>query len=246
MWRKSWSKINIFGKDGDGNCSKRKLLPEERSVLDDYLDLAEISPIRGQICIAKDIGYTIEQLSQILVTPKDTLKKAEEKLKQMDIITVDGNRVIRIINWKNYQSEYERQLPYRVTTKRYKKKLQGRDTKNTSVSVSVSNSIFSCIKYLNEKAKRNYDPKNEVNERLVKARLEEGRTEQDLRKVIDKKVAKWLGDPKMRDYLRPSTLFNKTNFENYLNEPDICPKCKGTGKYRSSTGYESKCDCTKV
>lgn len=36
--------------------------------------------------------------------------------------------------------------------------------------------------------------------------------------VIDKKCAKWLGDPKMDIYLRPETLFNKTKFEGYISE----------------------------
>lgn len=36
--------------------------------------------------------------------------------------------------------------------------------------------------------------------------------------VINRKNAKWGKDPKMKDYLRPSTLFRKTNFENYLSE----------------------------
>jgi uncharacterized phage protein (TIGR02220 family) len=36
--------------------------------------------------------------------------------------------------------------------------------------------------------------------------------------VINIKNAKWCKDEKMRDFLRPTTLFRKTNFENYLSE----------------------------
>lgn len=128
LWRKSWSKLNIFGKNGDGVCSKRLLLPEERSVLDDYLDLAEISVIRGKVCIAKNIGYTPEQLGEILKTSVEIIKKSEEKLVEMGIINLTESRVIEIINWKKYQSEYERQLQYRVTNKGYKQKLQAKVT----------------------------------------------------------------------------------------------------------------------
>jgi len=39
-----------------------------------------------------------------------------------------------------------------------------------------------------------------------------------VKSVIDKKCAKWRDDPKMRDYLRPSTLFRPSNFDAYLNE----------------------------
>jgi hypothetical protein len=42
--------------------------------------------------------------------------------------------------------------------------------------------------------------------------------------VIDVKVEKWKGDPKMDDFLRPDTLFRPKNFEAYLNEkPKIEP-----------------------
>jgi len=75
------------------------------------------------------------------------------------------------------------------------------------------------IIYLNKKAKRMFDPKNKSNQDLVKARYNEGRSLDDFKKVIDNKVAQWLTNDKMMAYLRPSTLFNRTNFENYLNEP---------------------------
>lgn len=80
------------------------------------------------------------------------------------------------------------------------------------------------IVYLNEKAKTKYDPKNKANRELVKARFSEGRTLDQFKAVIDKKVAEWLTDEKMHKYLRPSTLFSRTHFEEYLNEPE--PKKK--------------------
>ena len=116
-WRKSWPKLNIYGINGDGKCSKRQLLPDERSVWDDYLDLAQLSHIRGKVCIASDIGYTQEQLSKILKTPKEILNKAERNLLKLKMIEINTNRVITIQNWKKYQSEYNRQLQYRVTSK---------------------------------------------------------------------------------------------------------------------------------
>ena len=36
--------------------------------------------------------------------------------------------------------------------------------------------------------------------------------------VIDNKVQQWAGNPKMAGYLRPKTLFDPANFENYVNE----------------------------
>ena len=38
----------------------------------------------------------------------------------------------------------------------------------------------------------------------------------EIKIVIDAKCDEWLGDEKMKKYLRPETLFSKTNFEKYL------------------------------
>ena len=73
---------------------------------------------------------------------------------------------------------------------------------------------------MNEKTGSNFDPKNKSTLDLLRARFNEGRTVKDFITVIDKKIEDWLTDDKMNRYLRPSTLFNRTNFENYLNEPE--------------------------
>lgn len=71
------------------------------------------------------------------------------------------------------------------------------------------------IVYLNEKAKTNYKPTTPKTQSLIRARVNEGFTEEDFRKVIDNKTAEWLGSD-MEKYLRPETLFG-TKFESYLN-----------------------------
>lgn len=77
------------------------------------------------------------------------------------------------------------------------------------------------IVYLNQKTGRKFDCNNDVNKKMIIARLKEGRTQQDFIDVIDKKCEQWLDNEKMAMYLRPKTLFNKTNFENYLNECEV-------------------------
>lgn len=77
--------------------------------------------------------------------------------------------------------------------------------------------IANIIHYLNEKAGKNFKVTNQ-HEKIIQARLNEGNGIEDFKKVIDQKVMQWINDPKMKNYLRPSTLFRPTNFENYLNE----------------------------
>ncbi|HWI49087.1 MAG TPA: conserved phage C-terminal domain-containing protein [Rummeliibacillus sp.] len=73
------------------------------------------------------------------------------------------------------------------------------------------------IDYLNEKTGKKFKVTAQ-HERIILARLNEGYRLEDFQKVIDHKVKQWIHDPKMKDYLRPSTLFRPTNFDNYLNE----------------------------
>lgn len=73
------------------------------------------------------------------------------------------------------------------------------------------------INYLNTKANRNYKYNTKPTTAKIKARLAEGFTVDDFKKVIDIKVSEWLNDANMQKYLRPETLFG-TKFEGYLNQ----------------------------
>ena len=75
------------------------------------------------------------------------------------------------------------------------------------------------IYYLNEKANTNYRAKAEGNRKYIRARLNEGYSVDDFKKVIDRKCAQWLNRPDMVIYLRPETLFGN-KFDGYLNTPE--------------------------
>ena len=87
---------------------------------------------------------------------------------------------------------------------------------------------MSVIEYLNDKANKQFKASSKATARLVKGRFCEGYTVADFKKVIDTKAKEWLNDPHWQKYLRPSTLFNATNFENYLQES------RGSGSPASS------------
>lgn len=75
------------------------------------------------------------------------------------------------------------------------------------------------LEHLNLKAGRSYRPVPS-NIKLIQARLSEGNKPQDLIAVINRKCAEWLDDPKFSQYLRPSTLFNATKFNDYVGQLD--------------------------
>lgn len=78
--------------------------------------------------------------------------------------------------------------------------------------------VVSVIDYLNDKTSKQFKASSKATAQLVAARLREGYTVVDCQKIIDTKAKEWLGDSRWQKYLRPSTLFNATNFENYLEE----------------------------
>ena len=79
------------------------------------------------------------------------------------------------------------------------------------------NNIYSLvIDYLNKKANTNYRASTKNTQSFINARVKEGYTVEDFKKVIDSKSKEWLNTD-FEKYLRPATLFG-TKFENYLNE----------------------------
>ena len=80
-----------------------------------------------------------------------------------------------------------------------------------------NNNIYSLvIDYLNRKANTNYRSSTKNTQSFINARVSEGFTVEDFKKVIDSKSKEWLNTD-FEKYLRPATLFG-TKFENYLNE----------------------------
>ena len=95
------------------------------------------------------------------------------------------------------------------------------------------------IDYLNQKAGTKYRATTAATKRLVGARLKEGFTVDDCKKVIDNKVADWLNDEKMKNYLRPNTLFQASKFESYLNEtPKKSWQQQEDERYKNPFDYE--------
>lgn len=86
------------------------------------------------------------------------------------------------------------------------------------------NLIEQIIDYLNECTGKSYKSNSKIAISNINARLKDGYTLDDFKKVIQVKSTKWIGS-KMEDYLTPNTLFG-TKFESYLNENLNTPKTK--------------------
>ena len=90
-------------------------------------------------------------------------------------------------------------------------------------NLQQSSLIDEVIKYLNSICGTNYRSNSNSTKRIIKARISEGYKFDDFKDVIDFKWKEWGENPKkfsngqMSDsYLRPSTLFVPSHFEEYL------------------------------
>lgn len=91
---------------------------------------------------------------------------------------------------------------------------KGKEGKGRDMS-GKPDSVSEVLDHLNSKANRNYQAVP-ANTKLIAARMREGATVEQLKAVVDAKVREWAHDPKMREYLRPATLFNAEKFGQYV------------------------------
>lgn len=123
MRRKSW--IKLWTHETLHGTTSRELKPDERCIWFEFLCLAGESPIEGTICIDRGIPYSDKQLAALLNCPVGLIRRAKKKMIFAGKIvendtTIDEKtaKIIKICNWKRYQSEYSRQKPYRYEKSR--------------------------------------------------------------------------------------------------------------------------------
>jgi hypothetical protein len=102
--------------------------PDIRGIFVDLLALAASGKYGdiGVIALQNGVGLTDSQVENLLKLTKFQWRKAKNRLILTERIAVNSANVVTIINWKKFQSEYERQKPYRhqelqprVTTESY-------------------------------------------------------------------------------------------------------------------------------
>lgn len=188
--------------------------------------------------IAYDTGLDIKKV-------KNIIRSLQEE--QNVIRYSEDNREILLLNWYKYNwtdsEKFRKPLWHQIemvkTTvfKGYLTDLyNGTDTvsipyeygTDTTVTVTdtventVTDTVTEVVEYLNDKAGTKYKTNSKATTELIKARTNEGFTADDFKTVIDKKSAEWMGT-EQEQYLRPETLFARSHFESYLNQPTRSP-----------------------
>lgn len=196
---------------------------------------------------------TNEYLGTFFGLSKDRISRIVSKLKEKQYINVEfiykenskqiDKRVIQVLPRGIVKNN---NTPIGENTEGYRLKRQGgigehnntpigENTKdnntiyNNTINNTININIYSeIIDYLNSKANTNYRVNNKKTRASINARIAEGFTIDDFKRVIDIKSAEWL-NTNMQQYLRPETLFG-TKFEGYLNQKIT----KQTGNYTSN------------
>jgi len=89
-------------------------------------------------------------------------------------------------------------------------------TETDSLSSKHDDAIKEIVGILNTTTGKTFKHTTAATRKVISGRLNDGYTVDDFVTVIKSKYSEWRDDKKYVKFLRPSTLFNPTNFENYI------------------------------
>lgn len=180
----------------------------------EIIEVEQGSFITSEIKLMNRWGWSKTKLRNFL--------KLLESEKMITKVVDRKKTTISIVNYKVYQGSEDQEKTTEKPQEDQEKtieKPQEDTNKNDNNEKNDKNNIMvaEIISYLNEKTGKNFKSGVAKNRDLIKARLKEGYSVEDFKKVIDIKVAEWLNDENMSKFLRPETLFSN-KFEGYLNQ----------------------------
>jgi uncharacterized phage protein (TIGR02220 family) len=220
---------------------------------DDILDLSPLARLLyiGLWCHADKEGRLKNQRSlktQIIPEEQNKYPALLQELvsnNHVHIYAVDGNEFLYLPTFRRHQRPHHTEKesiipPYgsELTVKqplfngRKGKEGKGKEGKGImSISPRIDANVSKVIDRLNAKAGTSF--RNvESHAKLIRARIGEGYTVEDLLSVIDSKTSEWVGDEKMERYLRPETLFSQKKFSTYIGQANVIPlKKKDTSSW---------------
>lgn len=162
---------------------------------------------------------------------RQMLRNRLSKLKSTHELTYETTHHFTLITVINYDSYQEDKIIVNtaINTETNISSTHGQHTVNTNEEIKKQSSkklkalsskedipFSEIVSHLNTRTKKAYRDTGAKIRGLITARWNEGFRVSDFERVIDNQVIKWEHDPKMREFLRPETIFG-TKFESYLN-----------------------------
>ena len=190
-------------------------------------EVIEADPI--VTAIFKGIKPSLDMNTEKYQKKVERVKEAREKRSRSDIVLKSDSNQSEI-SLKSDSNQSENMCVTVTDTVTDTVTVLSKDNKKDNVGKpdTFDSDIKTIVDYLNEKTQSNFKAKTEETRKSIRARLKEGYTVEDFKRVIDAKSNDWADSERMREYLRPSTLFRPANFEAYLNEANR-PKVKKHG-----------------
>ena len=189
-----------------------------------------------------------DHFSKFFSLSKNRCSEIIKSLEKKGYITIEyvyqqGSKAIskRVIKCVRKIDEGIREIdnPTRKTEEGYSEKCEDNNTSFSNTFNNTSNKkdiveqsstapipYEEIVQYLNQKTGKNFKSTSKATQRHIKARFTDGFVLDDFKQVIDNKCGDWLRDRKMKEYLRPETLFG-TKFESYLNSKSTTARPKG-------------------
>lgn len=124
---------------------------------------------------------------------------------------------ITICNYNTYQGDQQSNNKDLTKTQQRPNNYRIKEIKEINIDTLFEEEV---LNFLNLTCKTNYSLKTKKTISLISARAKEGFGVDDFKKVITTKFKEWGSDQKMKQYLRPETLFG-TKFESYLNQSSV-------------------------
>jgi len=177
------------------------------------IDVKRGEAITSILGMVEELGMSIQQIR----TSLNKLKKTKE-------IIVKNNAKHLHISVCNYETYGCEQLSdnTEITLNQHSDNFEVTTTKNVYNPKKEKNDknlkyIVEIIDYLNFSLQTNFKASTNSTIKDINGRISDGHTVSDFKEVIDHKKQQWTGI-EQQQYLRPSTLFRASNFENYLND----------------------------
>jgi|TARA_R100000482_G_scaffold124513_2_gene77568 uncharacterized phage protein (TIGR02220 family) len=162
------------------------------------------------------------------ITINSNILKRKNNLGENSISSDVRKNILSLLTLKEGYSK--KQTPSPLVKKPIKKAFKRETNSDAKGGISKREKTLilaeEILNYLNQKTGKKFRINAVSNSKHILARISEGYTLEEFKLVIDKKTLQWSdlifsnGQP-ASNYLRPATLFNSKNFENYLNENNL-------------------------
>lgn len=169
--------------------------------------------------LAKETGLSEQQVRTALHKLEKTGELTRKTTNKNTLISVE-----KYAQYQDHQADINTQVNNQITNKQQTNNKQittnKKNKKNKKDKKEYHSEVAEVVDYLNMITGRNYSYTSKATTEKISARIREGASVEDMKTVIDKKWEEWRGTDR-EQYVRPSTLFAPSHFDEYLNQPYI-------------------------